>query len=249
MYFVQEDCGQTLRKYLCDCVKGAKPIPVQFIGRVLQGLLSALAYLEQHGILHRDIKDDNCLIFGEGSNVVAKLIDFGLAKKFDAVSLNLPPIDAHHQSLRDDQVMSAAAEGGAADKEFNDQSKLFERGEQYAPETLGLEELGLKKQFAHKSDLWAVGVQILYPMLFWSCRGNVEEFLVPKPVLLRLTQRVRAAKFPHKYLWGDCGTPKPFTLDRLREAIKINLRDCWKEPQSDVDAHRFQTLCEILERM
>ncbi len=44
--------------------------------------LDALAHAHSEGFIHRDIKDQNILVAGEGQGLVAKLTDFGLAKSF-----------------------------------------------------------------------------------------------------------------------------------------------------------------------
>ncbi len=44
--------------------------------------LDALAHAHTQGFIHRDIKDQNILVAGEGRGLVAKLTDFGLAKSF-----------------------------------------------------------------------------------------------------------------------------------------------------------------------
>ena len=128
IYFIQDDCGQTLQTYIRNRYIGntadiLRVVPVQAIAAILRDLLDALVYLERLGVLHRDIKADNVLVFGAEPNYAAKLIDFGLAKKFDSGHSNVPA--------------------------------LFRR--QYAPEALGLQHLGLARQYTHDSDLWAVG--------------------------------------------------------------------------------------------
>jgi serine/threonine-protein kinase len=49
---------------------------------VLAQSLDALSYAHSAGYIHRDFKDQNILVSGEGQNLVAKLTDFGLAKSF-----------------------------------------------------------------------------------------------------------------------------------------------------------------------
>jgi eukaryotic-like serine/threonine-protein kinase len=44
--------------------------------------LDALAFAHDQGYIHRDFKDQNILVSGRSSNLVAKLTDFGLAKSF-----------------------------------------------------------------------------------------------------------------------------------------------------------------------
>ena len=49
---------------------------------IISQALDALSYAHSQGYIHRDIKDQNILVSGSGTNLVAKLTDFGLAKSF-----------------------------------------------------------------------------------------------------------------------------------------------------------------------
>lgn len=49
---------------------------------ILAQSLDALSYAHSAGYIHRDFKDQNILVSGEGQHLVAKLTDFGLAKSF-----------------------------------------------------------------------------------------------------------------------------------------------------------------------
>jgi serine/threonine protein kinase len=89
MYFIQDDCGLTLqtylrKRYLDSTDDDMRAVPVQTVFQILRDLLSALLYLQRVGVLHCDIKADNCLVTGVDPALTAKIIDFGLAKKFDS---------------------------------------------------------------------------------------------------------------------------------------------------------------------
>jgi serine/threonine protein kinase len=218
IYLVQEDCGYTLQTFLRNRLLCGSVVPVSTVEQVLQGLLSALAYLHAYGVLHRDIKEDNCLIFEEDGAVVAKLIDFGLAKRFDYDRPNVPvvPGDRGFQGK---------------DLEPDDQSKLFVNPKQYAPETY------LDNQFTHKSDVWAVGTLILWPMLFWACEKNLQQ---------SMKQNVQHGRsFPFQELWANTD-PQAFSPEDLELLIKSKLVD--KFPNNG-DFDTFERICEILLNM
>lgn len=49
---------------------------------IISQALDALGHAHSQGYIHRDFKDQNILVTGEGPNLTAKLTDFGLAKSF-----------------------------------------------------------------------------------------------------------------------------------------------------------------------
>jgi len=67
--------GRTLRQLILG-----GPIPWPTAGLWTHQLLMGLAALHERGVLHRDIKLDNCMLVPESGAQVLKIIDLGLAK-------------------------------------------------------------------------------------------------------------------------------------------------------------------------
>ncbi|MEU2513887.1 protein kinase domain-containing protein [Streptomyces syringium] len=65
--------GRTIR----DLLLGAEAPPVEQALIIVSGVLEALAYSHQHGIVHRDIKPANVIITHNGA---VKVMDFGIAR-------------------------------------------------------------------------------------------------------------------------------------------------------------------------
>ncbi|NUS14173.1 MAG: serine/threonine protein kinase [Streptomyces sp.] len=65
--------GHTIK----DLLTGATPPPVDQALLIVSGVLDALAYSHQHGIVHRDIKPANVIITNGGA---VKVMDFGIAR-------------------------------------------------------------------------------------------------------------------------------------------------------------------------
>lgn len=71
--------GESLRQRLA-----AGPLPLPFVREVGNALLTALSQVEGVRLVHRDIKPENIMLTQDGRIV---LIDFGIARHLDAVSL------------------------------------------------------------------------------------------------------------------------------------------------------------------
>ncbi len=80
VYLVTEFVNGCDASRLAENYGGRLPYP-QTVSIIAQSL-DALGFAHSEGYIHRDFKDQNILISGEGPNLIAKLTDFGLAKSF-----------------------------------------------------------------------------------------------------------------------------------------------------------------------
>lgn len=74
VYMVMEYMEHDLRSYLDNL---REPLSLSEIKCIVQQLLSALAYMHENWVIHRDLKTPNILINNDGR---ACLCDFGLAR-------------------------------------------------------------------------------------------------------------------------------------------------------------------------
>jgi eukaryotic-like serine/threonine-protein kinase len=56
------------------------------VGLAFTGVAKALTRAHESGIVHRDLKPDNIFLVREGEDEIAKVLDFGIAKKLEAIS-------------------------------------------------------------------------------------------------------------------------------------------------------------------
>lgn len=63
-------------------------LPVDEAVAIISQMLAALSHAHAAGYIHRDIKDQNILVSGNGASLTAKLTDFGLAKSFTQSGLS-----------------------------------------------------------------------------------------------------------------------------------------------------------------
>jgi len=84
--------GQDLFDYVDNAPDG---LPITEVQNIFTQVTSAVAFLHLHGIVHRDIKDENVILDGKGG---VQLIDFGSAaylkegRKFDTFSGTLESV-------------------------------------------------------------------------------------------------------------------------------------------------------------
>ena len=93
--------GVNLVRYVRGWPEAAAPLRVDALRDVFGQLTEGLSTLHRHGKLHRDIKPSNVLVRREGRRLVAKLSDFGLAKRYADAGLS--------QLTRDGDVLGSLA--------------------------------------------------------------------------------------------------------------------------------------------
>lgn len=74
--------GHTLR----ELIRQGEHLPIDRVLEIAEGILSALEYSHEQGIVHRDIKPANVMITDQG---VVKVMDFGIARALDDVGATL----------------------------------------------------------------------------------------------------------------------------------------------------------------
>jgi beta-lactam-binding protein with PASTA domain/predicted Ser/Thr protein kinase len=79
--------GSTLRDLLAS---GSKLVPERAL-EIVDGVLEALAYSHQHGIVHRDIKPANVMLTRSGD---VKVMDFGIARAMDDMGATMTQTSA-----------------------------------------------------------------------------------------------------------------------------------------------------------
>jgi eukaryotic-like serine/threonine-protein kinase len=75
--------GETLRDRLA--ARGRIPLPE--MASILAHVCRGVANAHEHRLVHRDLKPENIFLSHEGNNEVTKVLDFGVAKSIDALSM------------------------------------------------------------------------------------------------------------------------------------------------------------------
>jgi serine/threonine protein kinase len=74
--------GHTLR----ELIHNGEHLPIDRVLEIAEGILAALEYSHEQGIVHRDIKPANVMITDQG---VVKVMDFGIARALDDIGATL----------------------------------------------------------------------------------------------------------------------------------------------------------------
>lgn len=85
------------------------PLPFDDVRSILGQLADALAYAHGRGVVHRDIKPQNCLLTSDGQ---VKLMDFGLAALAESDATG-PTVDGTPKYLAPEVAMGHAVDGRA----------------------------------------------------------------------------------------------------------------------------------------
>jgi len=87
-YLEGEDLAQTLRR--------EGPLPWRRVVHIARQIVRAIGEAHRRGVLHRDIKPSNCFrVTRDGDPDFIKVLDFGLAKLFDAQDRGDVPVGPH----------------------------------------------------------------------------------------------------------------------------------------------------------
>lgn len=72
---------------LKDFLEDRGPLPEHLVQDIMTQLMSGLYYLEERGLVHRDIKPQNILLTDRSAYPTIKLADFGFAKQLEVSRL------------------------------------------------------------------------------------------------------------------------------------------------------------------
>lgn len=98
--------GHTLR----ELIRQGERLPIDRVLEIAEGILAALEYSHEQGIVHRDIKPANVMITDQG---VVKVMDFGIARALDDVGATLTStwnVVGTAQYLSPEQAMGETAD-------------------------------------------------------------------------------------------------------------------------------------------
>lgn len=98
--------GHTLR----ELIHQGEHLPIDRVLEIAEGILAALEYSHERGIVHRDIKPANVMITDQG---VVKVMDFGIARALDDIGATLTStwnVVGTAQYLSPEQAMGESAD-------------------------------------------------------------------------------------------------------------------------------------------
>ncbi|KAI1657829.1 hypothetical protein F4813DRAFT_358018 [Daldinia decipiens] len=134
--------GGDLGKYILE----HGPIAEPFVKIMAEQLLSALGYLHENKITHRDVKPDNILIHSTNPLVV-KLTDFGLSKMIDTEQTFLKTFCG--------TLLYCAPEVYSEYSSYDDNGRRTQRSNQRQID---------RERYDHAIDIWSLGGVLFYAL-------------------------------------------------------------------------------------
>ncbi len=145
------------------------PLPprLETVVALIDRVLEALAHAHARGVIHRDLKPANILLAGQGEDITGdvgrgavKLVDFGVARIFDAQRASSPPPPPAPPKAARSRSFAAVAQRGLSLETQPHEVKAEGTPRYMAPELYR----GKEGLIGPPNDLYAVGV-LLYELL------------------------------------------------------------------------------------
>ncbi len=184
--------------------------------------------------------------------LVAKLIDFGLARRHEGsgkmeygMGRHNMACDSAAESLSEAEDGQCRAEGGGGD------SKLDNTITQHAPECCEAPAPNPKNPsrfWSHKSDVWAFGTMVLWELMFCACSVNVDEMRRDNDIQRRMYNKpAKNTKEGQLAAWDTANA----NSEALRHRIATHLRERYDPSgvRSEDERRMFGTLCDVLQGM
>ena len=86
VHLIMEYCADgDLLGRIKQSIKSGKPLSIRFVQNVVHQLLGAVAFMQTHRVIHKDLKPENIMLVMDASHPdrpIVKIIDFGLSELF-----------------------------------------------------------------------------------------------------------------------------------------------------------------------
>ncbi|GEM_PF-6974672 len=70
-------------------IDSGRKIPLEDAVSIFRGICNGIAFAHRRNLIHRDLKPSNIMLFPDGSELVPKIVDFGLARQGEASDVSI----------------------------------------------------------------------------------------------------------------------------------------------------------------